>query len=212
MGTRLTPPTSGLGLRSPLPHLHRDSACPCHICIGIGAPPSSLSFFGAGVGLGVGVGSAARRKRPTLLLSFFSLLSCLLSAFFAATSSFSNRAISCSAFTLPSTDFAAFRASWPKAQRYSPRRPRDRARPNARQSARNAPHSGVVREGRHLSPLRRVRPPTFSPWRPSAPLPPTQRRTCRASGSRSRSGANTTTDAWRRGGPRRNAERGDVQR
>jgi hypothetical protein len=34
IGTGLTPAASALGLASPLPHLHRDSAHPCHICTG----------------------------------------------------------------------------------------------------------------------------------------------------------------------------------
>ena len=33
-GTGLTPATSALGLGSPLPHLQRDWAHPCHICNG----------------------------------------------------------------------------------------------------------------------------------------------------------------------------------
>ena len=36
-GTRLTHPTSAPGLGSPLPHLHRDWAHPCHICAGVPA-------------------------------------------------------------------------------------------------------------------------------------------------------------------------------
>jgi hypothetical protein len=47
-GTGLAPPTSALGLGSPLPHLHRDWARPSHICTGTGlAPPTSAPALGS---------------------------------------------------------------------------------------------------------------------------------------------------------------------
>jgi hypothetical protein len=38
----LTPATSAPGLSSPLPHLHRDWARPCHICAGTGLAPATF--------------------------------------------------------------------------------------------------------------------------------------------------------------------------
>ena len=51
-GTGLTAATSAPGLGSPLPHLHRDWARPCHICTGTGLTAATSS-----PGLG-GLGSA----------------------------------------------------------------------------------------------------------------------------------------------------------
>ena len=46
-GTGLAPATSAPGLGSPLPHLHRNWARPCHICTGTGLTPAT-----SGPGLG----------------------------------------------------------------------------------------------------------------------------------------------------------------
>jgi hypothetical protein len=46
-GSGLAPPTSAPGLGSPLPHLHRDWAHPCHICAGTGLTPAHIC---AGIG------------------------------------------------------------------------------------------------------------------------------------------------------------------
>ena len=46
-GPRRNPPTSALGLGSPLPHLHRDWAQPSHACTGTGlTPPTSAPGLG----------------------------------------------------------------------------------------------------------------------------------------------------------------------
>jgi hypothetical protein len=55
-----TPATSAPGLGPPLPHLHRDWACPHHICAGTG-----LS--------GVGKGYDAQRRMPLTWIPFHSI-------------------------------------------------------------------------------------------------------------------------------------------
>jgi hypothetical protein len=72
----LTVSTSAPGLGSPRPHLHRDSALPCHICTATGLAPATSA---PGTRLAVHVSSADqvrrlhaaasanRKTRPTLL-------------------------------------------------------------------------------------------------------------------------------------------------
>jgi hypothetical protein len=62
-GTGLAPPTSALGLGSPLPHLHWDWARPSHICTGTGLTPATSS-----PGLGGRPGRSLGRPPPSILL------------------------------------------------------------------------------------------------------------------------------------------------
>ena len=54
-----TPATSAPGLRSPLPHLHRDCARPCHVCTGTALAPATSA---PGLGWLVTVRVTAKRR------------------------------------------------------------------------------------------------------------------------------------------------------